>query len=98
MPKASSLHAEAKETRLNVRINQEQKAIIARAAQLRGATVSTFVIENALQAASHIIAEETQLHMTPQQFKHFCRVLDAVPAKNLRAMQKLLNARSVLDE
>jgi uncharacterized protein (DUF1778 family) len=98
MPKTVNLETEAKEMRLNVRINREQKAIIARAAQLRGATVSNFVIEKALQAASQIVAEETRLQMTPQQFKQFCRLLDAPPAKNLRAMQKLLNEPSVLDE
>jgi len=36
--------------------------------------------------------------MTPEQFKHFCRLLDAPPAKNLKAMRKLLKTPSVLDE
>ena len=58
MPKTSIHHADAKETRLNVRIKREQKAIITRAAQLRGATISNFVIDNALLAASQIVAEE----------------------------------------
>lgn len=98
MRNTSSLAAKAKEMRLNVRINREQKALITRAAQLRGATVSNFVIDNALQAASRIVGEETRVQMTPDQFRQFCRLLDAPPGKNLRAMQKLLTKPSVLDE
>jgi len=88
----------AKETRISVRIKPAQKAIIARAAQLRHTTLTDFVLENALQAASQLVAEETHFEMTPEQFRRFCRALDAPPAKNLRAMRQLLNGPSVLDE
>ncbi len=89
---------DAKETRISVRIKPAQKALIARAAQLRRETLTEFVLENALQAASQLIAEEKHFEMTPEQFRRFCRALDAPPAKNLKAMQRLLNEPSVLDE
>ncbi|HLI76196.1 MAG TPA: DUF1778 domain-containing protein [Acidobacteriaceae bacterium] len=89
---------DAKETRISVRIKPAQKALIARAAQLRHTTLTEFVLENALQAASKLVAEEKHFEMTPEQFKRFCRALDAPPAKNLKAMQRLLNEPSVLDE
>ena len=97
MQKTRSRPSDSKETRINVRITPEQKAVIARAARLRRTTISNFVIGNALQAASQVVAEETHLQLSPEQFKHFCRMLDAPPAKNLRAMQKLLSQPSVLD-
>ncbi len=89
---------DAKETRISVRIKPAQKALIARAAQLRHTTLTEFVLENALHAASQLVAEEKHFEMTPEQFKRFCRALDAPPAKNLKAMQRLLNEPSVLDE
>jgi uncharacterized protein (DUF1778 family) len=86
----------AKETRISVRIKPAQKALIARAARLRHTTLTEFVLQNALQAASQLVAEEKHFEMTPEQFKRFCRALDAPPAKNLRAMQRLLNEPGVL--
>jgi uncharacterized protein (DUF1778 family) len=86
-----------KETRISVRINPAQKAVIARAARLRRTTITDFVVNQAFQAASQLVGDETQLFMTPDQFKLFCHALDAPPAKNLRAMHKLLSEPSLLD-
>jgi uncharacterized protein (DUF1778 family) len=97
MPNTRQSRPNAKETRISLRIKPAQKALIARAAQVRHATLTEFVLENALQAASQIVAEERQLEMTPEQFRRFCRALDAPPASNLKAMQRLLNEPSVLD-
>jgi uncharacterized protein (DUF1778 family) len=98
MHKTRANRAPAKESRISVRIKPSQKAIIARAAKLKHTTLTDFVIENAFQSASQLVAEETHFQMTPEEFNHFCRVLDAAPAKNLKAMLKLLNEPSVLDE
>jgi uncharacterized protein (DUF1778 family) len=97
MHKTSSSNQASKETRISVRINPAQKAVIARAARLGRTTITDFVVNHAFQAASQMVADETQFRMTPDQFKQFCRALDAPPAKNLKAMQKLLNEPSVLD-
>jgi uncharacterized protein (DUF1778 family) len=88
----------AKETRISVRINPAQKAVIARAARLRCTTLTDFVVNQAYQAASQLLADETQFLMTANQLKKFWQVLDAPPAKNLKALQKLLSEPSVLDE
>ena len=87
-----------KESRISVRVKPAEKSLIARAARLRQTTLTEFVLENALQAANHLLAEEKQFEMTPEQFKRFCRALDHPPAKSLDAMQRLLNQPSVLDE
>lgn len=88
----------AGETRISVRIKPAQKALIARAARLRQTTLTEFVLENALQAASQLVSEEKHFEMTPEQFRRFCRALDAPPAKSLKAMRRLLSEPSVLDE
>jgi len=97
MYKARSRNHAAKETRISLRINPAQKAVIARAARLGRTTMTDFVVNHAFQAASQLLADETQLVMTPAQFKQFCHALDAPPAKNLKAMQKLLSEPSVVD-
>ena len=97
MPKTRSPKLSIRESRLSVRINPAQKAIIARAAQLRRTTITDFVVDQAFQAASQLIADQTQLCMTAGQFKEFCHALDAPPAKNLKAMRRLLSEPSMLD-
>jgi uncharacterized protein (DUF1778 family) len=92
---ASKPHA--KETRISVRIKSAQKALIARAARLRKNTLTEFVLENALRAAGEVVSEQKHFEMTPELFKRFCRALDAPPAKNLKAMHRLLSEPSVLD-
>jgi uncharacterized protein (DUF1778 family) len=88
----------AKETRISIRIKPSQKALIARAARLRQTTLTEFVLEHALHAASQLVAEEKHFELTPEQFRRFCRALDAAPVKNLKDMQRLLNEPTVLDE
>lgn len=89
---------DARETRISVRIKPSQKALIARAARLRQTTLTDFVLENALRAATELVAEQKHFEMTSEQFARFCRALDAPPAKNLKAIRRLLDEPSVLDE
>jgi uncharacterized protein (DUF1778 family) len=55
-------------------------------------------LEHALHAASQLVGEEKHFELTPQQYQRFCRALDTPPARNLKAMQRLLNEPTVLDE
>jgi uncharacterized protein (DUF1778 family) len=98
MSETGSRQPGAKETRISVRVKPSQKALISRAARLQQTTLTEFVLDNALQAASLLVAERKHFEMTPAQFKRFCRALDAPPAKNLKTLQRLLNEPSVLDE
>jgi uncharacterized protein (DUF1778 family) len=98
MPENRRRQPGSKETRISVRVKPSQKALICRAARLQHTTLTEFVLENALRAASQLVAEEKHFEMPPAQFKRFCRALDAPPAKNLKALQRLLNDPSVLDE
>lgn len=81
-----------------MRVDSYRKDVISRAAKLQHTTLSDFVLENAFQAASQVIADETNITMTEEQFSYLCKLLDAPPAKNLAKMRELLNKKTVLDE
>src|SRR5262245_7467934 len=86
-----------KTTRLNVRVSEHQKAVIARADKLKHTSVSDFVLENAYLAASQVIDAETHITMPPEQWEAFCQALDE-PPKRIPALVKLLNEPSIFDE
>ena len=96
MPRVQT--TEPKETRISMRVDPQRKAVIARAARIRRTTISDFVLENAYLTASQIVADETGLVMTDEQFEHFVRLLDAPPPENLAKMKALLNKKTILDE
>ncbi len=79
MHKTYSRQSGAKETRISVRVKPAEKALIGRAARMQRATLTEFILENALHAASQLVAEQKHFEMTPEQFKRFCRALDAPP-------------------
>jgi uncharacterized protein (DUF1778 family) len=50
-----------KSARMCLNTNPAAKALIKRAAALSGATVSDFVVQNAYEAASHLIARQERI-------------------------------------
>lgn len=89
---------EQQETRISMRVDPKRKAVIARAAKIQHTTISHFILENAYQVASGIVADETSITMTKEQFEHLCEVLDQPPKDSLSKMRKLLNTKTVFDE
>jgi uncharacterized protein (DUF1778 family) len=86
-----------KESRLSIRVDPERKAIIARAAKQHGHTISDFVLENAYQMATELLADEGTIVLSKKQVAHIFEVLDHPPAKSVAAVRKLLTERSILD-
>lgn len=86
-----------KETRLSIRVDADRKAVIARAAKQHGHTISDFVIENAFQMATELLADEGTITLNKKQLAHIFEMLDRPPAKNAAAIRKLLTDRSILD-
>ena len=89
---------EPQESRISMRVDPHRKAMIARAAKIQHTTISDFMLENAYQVASEIVADETNITITKKQFEHLCRALDNPPKKNLAKMRKLLNTKTVFDD
>src|SRR5436190_661553 len=86
-----------KESRLSIRVDPARKAVIVRAAKQRGDTISDFVLENAYQMATELLADEGAISLSKKQLAHIFETLDHPPAKSVAAVRKLLRERSVLD-
>ncbi len=87
----------SKESRLSIRVDPKRKTIIARAAKQNGHTISDFVVENAYQMATELLADEGKIVLSKKQLTHIFEVLDHPPAKSVAAIRKLLTERSILD-
>ena len=86
-----------KESRLSIRVDRARKAVIARAAKQQGDTVSDFVLENAYQMATELLADEEAISLSRKQVAHIFETLDRPPARSVAALRKLLSERSILD-
>jgi uncharacterized protein (DUF1778 family) len=79
-------------------VDAKRKAILARAAKQRGDTLSDFVLENAYQMATELLADEEPISLSRRQVAQILETLDHPPAKSVAALRKLLSERSILDE
>jgi uncharacterized protein (DUF1778 family) len=86
-----------KETRLSIRVDATRKALIARAAERQGSTISDFVLDNAYQMATELLSDESRISLSRKQVAHIFDVLDKPPPKSLAAIRRLLSEPSVLD-
>ena len=84
-------------SRLSIRVDATRKAIITRAAKRQGDTLSEFVLDNAYQVATELLADEEGVSLNRQQLVHIFETLDHPPAKSVAAVRKLLSERSILD-
>src|ERR1700737_1588014 len=89
---ASTLRA----TKMQLRLRPVQKAVLARAAELRRTSLSNFMLEHAYEAAQQVLAEQVDLVMPAAEWDAFCRALDA-PPRSIPALNKLLTEASVFD-
>ena len=94
MPKKSP---RSRETRLSIRVDSTRKAVLARAAKRCGDTLSSFVLENAYQMATELLADEEGLSLSKKQVAHIFETLDNPPPASVAAIRKLLSERSILD-
>lgn len=96
MHKTKSKTPALKATKVQLRLRPDQKAVLARAAQLRQVSLSNFMLEHAYEAAQQVLAEQHEIVMSPAEWKAFCRALDA-PPRPIPALKKLLTQASVFD-
>jgi uncharacterized protein (DUF1778 family) len=92
-----SQSASTRESRLSIRVDARRKAVIARAAKRHGDTLSDFVLENAYQIATELLADEEAISLSRKQLAHIFETLDHPPVKSVAAVRKLLSDRSILD-
>lgn len=75
--------------RINLRTSVEAKAMIERAATLMGTTVSSFMLQNAFEAARRIVSETDTLLLTQRDFEAFTASIENPPEPNA-ALRKLM--------
>jgi len=70
----------------------EAKALIERAAALMGTTVSSFMLQNAYEAARRVVAESDTLTLSQKAFEEFVAACEK-PAKPTKALRDLMARR-----
>lgn len=80
------------DTRINLRTSPEAKALIERAASLMGTTVSSFMLQNAYEAARRVVAENDTLSLSQQAFEEFVAACEQ-PAEPTKALRDLMARR-----
>jgi uncharacterized protein (DUF1778 family) len=85
-----------KATKVQLRLRPAEKAVLARAAQLRRTTLSNFMLEHAYQAAQQVLADQVHFTLPPERWQAFCKALDAPPRK-IPALAKLFTETSPFD-
>jgi uncharacterized protein (DUF1778 family) len=75
--------------RINLRTSIEAKAMIERAAMLMGTTVSSFMLQNAFEAARKIVSETDTLMLTQRDFDAFTAAIEN-PSQPNKALRNLM--------
>jgi uncharacterized protein (DUF1778 family) len=86
----------AKAERLHLRLDAQQKALLEAASAATGASVSTFVLTAATEAAADVLADRRVFVLDAQAWREFDEAL-ARPARNVAGLRELLGAPTVLD-
>jgi uncharacterized protein (DUF1778 family) len=84
--------AHVPDARINLRASPEAKALIERAASLMGTTVSSFMLQNAYEAARRVVAESDTLTLSQKSFDEFVAACEK-PAKPTKALRDLMARR-----
>jgi len=86
----------AKPARLNIRVSQHEKEVLAQAARLSNTSLSRFVLQKAYAEAQSVLAEQKRFPLPEERWRKFVRALDA-PAKDISQLRKLLAEPGVFD-
>lgn len=83
---ASDTHTRA----VNLRVRDEVRVLIDRAAKAKGKTRSDFMIDAARRAAEDALLDQTLVQVDPESYKHYLAVLDQPPGGE--GFERLMNA------
>lgn len=79
--------------RFDLKMDVEEKAVVARAAALVGTTMAAFVRAAANEKARELLDRESRITMSEQDFNAFTRALDSAFAPNA-ALQNAMKSAS----
>ena len=78
--------------RINLRTSPEAKALIERAAAIMGSTVSSFMLQNAYEAARRVVSDNDTLTLSQADFERFIAACEN-PPEPTEALRKLMAMR-----
>jgi uncharacterized protein (DUF1778 family) len=87
---------QSRSEKLDIRIAPEAKRMLQEAARARHMTISQFVLDSAMVAASEVLAEQSRIALGTEEWTAFIEALDAPPQRHPR-MERLLNEPTLLD-
>ncbi len=79
---APNLNSERKSDRMAVRLSAENKAVLERAAEASGRSLSDFVVSSSLEVARKTLAEIERMRLSEADRDAFLGALDNPPAPN----------------
>ena len=88
----SSVRVPAESARINLRTSPEAKALIERAAAIMGSTVSSFMLQNAYEAARRLVAEQEVITLSDRDRDAFLAALEN-PPEPTQALVDLMRLR-----
>jgi len=88
--------AKRRDDRLEFRLPPGAKSVLKRAADVERKTLSTFLLDKALEAAAETLAQRTEFRLGARQFDAFVQALDA-PVESRPRLEALLKSSSVLE-
>jgi len=80
-------------TRIDIRVDEEKKNVIARAAELSGQTITAYVLGLVWPDAERRTAEDARIRLSETDWKAFANRLDE-PARELPELKALLNRKT----
>lgn len=86
------MSAATETARINLRTSPEAKALIERAAAIMGSTVSGFMLQNAYEAASRVVANNDTILLSQADFEAFIAACEN-PPEPTDALIKLMALR-----
>ena len=75
----SSTLPRTESARINLRTSPEAKALIERAAAIMGSTVSSFMLQNAYEAAARLVAQQDVMTLSDRDRDAFLNALENPP-------------------
>ena len=87
----------AKAERLHLRVDADQKALLEAASQATGASVSTFVLKAATDAAADVLADRRVFVLDQDAWQVFDEALTRA-AGDVAGLRELLDGPTVLDD
>jgi uncharacterized protein (DUF1778 family) len=93
---AKAVTTSSKDARIDLRVNQAQKALLEQAAASQGKKLSDFVISASTEAAQLALADQNRFYLSEEQMAKFLAILEEEP-REIPALRELFARKSVFE-